>query len=175
MILPEDEEFLAHYGKRGMRWGVRNDRTPGVSKKTDKKARQDAEEYVNAKAIAIKSKKKGITTYGPSVKRYDVGPPAIKMRNVKVASKKGVDPKAKYGEKYAKKNLKSVSKSVNKKRRKDLSYKKAFDNQVQRAASDFTQTSAGKRMMKTSMSGVYRRNSKKAEQRLVDQLLEGIV
>lgn len=175
MILPEDEEFLAHYGKRGMRWGVRNDRTPGVSKKTDKKAREDAEEYVNAKAISIKSKKKGITTYGPSVKRYDIGPPPILMQNVKVASKKGVDPKAKYGERYAKKNLKNVSKNVNKKRRKDLSYKQAFDNQVQRAASDFTKTPAGKRMMMTSMSRVYRKNPAKAEQQLLGQLLEGIV
>lgn len=175
MILPEDEEFLAHYGRKGMRWGVRKDRTPGVSKRTDRKAKQDAEQYVNAKAIAIKSKKKGMTTYGPSVKRYDIGPPPIKMRNVKVSTKKGVDPKAKYGPKAAKKNLKSVTKTVNKKRRKDVLYNKAFDNQVRIAASEFTKTSAGKRMMKTKMSSVYRRNSKKAEQRLVDQLLEGIV
>ena len=25
MILPEDEEFLKHYGKKGMKWGVRQD------------------------------------------------------------------------------------------------------------------------------------------------------
>ena len=174
MIFPEDEEFLAHYGAKGMRWGVRKDRTPGIKRSLDKKAKKDAQQYVNAKGIAIKSKKKGVTTYGPSVKRYDIGPPPIKMRNVKVSTKNGVDPKAKYGAKAAKKNFKKVSKAVEKKRRKDLAYKAAFDNHVQNAAFDFTKSDSGKRIMKTQMSKVYRRSSAKAEQQLTAQLLDGL-
>lgn len=43
-----DEAFLAHYGVKGMRWGVRKDRD-GVSRKTDREARKDATEYARAK------------------------------------------------------------------------------------------------------------------------------
>lgn len=39
MILEEDEAFLAHYGVKGMRWGVR---------KTDREARRDAKEHARA-------------------------------------------------------------------------------------------------------------------------------
>ena len=45
-----EEESLAHYGVPGMHWGIRKDeRTSGVSKKTDKEARKDAKEFARAK------------------------------------------------------------------------------------------------------------------------------
>ncbi len=48
MIIDEDI-YLEHYGVRGMRWGVSNDRRGGVSRKTDKVARKDAQEFARAK------------------------------------------------------------------------------------------------------------------------------
>ena len=48
MILQEDIDFLAHFGVKGMQWGVRNS-TPGVSRKVNKDARKDAEESARAK------------------------------------------------------------------------------------------------------------------------------
>lgn len=38
-----------HFGVKGMRWGVRKDRTPGVSRGTDREARKDAKEFARAK------------------------------------------------------------------------------------------------------------------------------
>ena len=49
MILKEDEEWLAHYGVKGMRWGVRNDKRSGVSRKVDRDAAKDAKETTRAK------------------------------------------------------------------------------------------------------------------------------
>src|SRR3954447_25975541 len=45
------EEALIHYGKKGMRWGVRkeDDGPEGVPKKTNKMAKADAEEFTRAK------------------------------------------------------------------------------------------------------------------------------
>lgn len=43
------EDFLEHFGVKGMRWGVRKDSAPGVSSKTDRDARKDAEEFARAK------------------------------------------------------------------------------------------------------------------------------
>lgn len=48
MILDE-EEYLEHYGVKGMRWGVRSNRTEGVSRSTDRMAKKDAEESARAK------------------------------------------------------------------------------------------------------------------------------
>lgn len=42
-------DFIEHFGVKGMRWGVRRDSAPGVSKATDKTARKDAEEFARAK------------------------------------------------------------------------------------------------------------------------------
>lgn len=44
-------EALAHYGVKGMRWGVRkeDDGPEGVPKKTNKMAKADAEEFTRAK------------------------------------------------------------------------------------------------------------------------------
>jgi len=47
--IPADVFFLEHFGVKGMQWGVRNDRTGGVSRKTDKEAAKDAKEFARAK------------------------------------------------------------------------------------------------------------------------------
>ncbi len=45
-----DEDFLEHYGVKGMHWGVRKDATDlGVPRKTAAKAKKDAEEFTRAK------------------------------------------------------------------------------------------------------------------------------
>jgi len=48
---PEEfsEEFLAHYGVKGMKWGVRKSDHPGASRRTNKEARKDADEFARAK------------------------------------------------------------------------------------------------------------------------------
>lgn len=46
---PDLVDALAHFGKKGMHWGVRTGDYPGASKATNKAARKDAEEHVRAK------------------------------------------------------------------------------------------------------------------------------
>lgn len=43
------DDFLAHYGVKGMRWGVSRSSVPGVSPKTSREARKDANEFAKAK------------------------------------------------------------------------------------------------------------------------------
>lgn len=43
------EEALAHFGVKGMHWGVRKGDHPGASRKTNKQAANDAAEYARAK------------------------------------------------------------------------------------------------------------------------------
>lgn len=46
------DDFLAHYGVKGMKWGVRrggSDRPEGVSAKTNRDAKKDAREFARAK------------------------------------------------------------------------------------------------------------------------------
>lgn len=47
-VLAEDENFLAHYGVKGMKWGKRS-RPEGVSRKVDRAASKDAKEFTQAK------------------------------------------------------------------------------------------------------------------------------
>ena len=184
MILPEDEEFLAHYGKKGMRWGVRKsaevktpEKIPGIKAKVDKRAKQDADAYINAKAISIKAKKSGVTTFGPfGIASFN--PKAgtvITGRNVKSNTRNGLDPSARYGTKQAKKNLKKISKPIKKSRRKDMAYDLAFRTYAVNNAEFFVQTPAGKRIMNVKKSSISNRKTKKAEAKLVSQLLDGIV
>lgn len=50
MVDPEElDAFLAHHGVKGMRWGVRKEERGGVSRKTDREARKDAQEHARAK------------------------------------------------------------------------------------------------------------------------------
>jgi hypothetical protein len=48
-VIIDEDSYLEHYGVKGMRWGVRNERTPGVSRKTDRDAAKDAAEFSRAK------------------------------------------------------------------------------------------------------------------------------
>lgn len=43
------DDYLAHYGVKGMKWGVRKSETPGVSRRTDREAKKDAKEFARAK------------------------------------------------------------------------------------------------------------------------------
>lgn len=46
---PDLEEFLAHFGVKGMKWGVRNPKAEGVSRSINKTASKDAKEFAEAK------------------------------------------------------------------------------------------------------------------------------
>jgi hypothetical protein len=51
-MIIDEEDYLEHFGVKGMRWGVRNEERPGgVSRKIDRMARKDAEEAARAKAF----------------------------------------------------------------------------------------------------------------------------
>ena len=43
------DDELAHFGVKGMRWGVRNSRPEGVSRSTNRAAKKDAKEFTRAK------------------------------------------------------------------------------------------------------------------------------
>lgn len=43
------DDFLAHYGVKGMRWGQRKAAIPGVSPRTSREAKKDATEFAKAK------------------------------------------------------------------------------------------------------------------------------
>lgn len=45
------DDFLAHHGVKGMKWGVKRDRPDGVSRKTNRDASKDAKEFARAKAF----------------------------------------------------------------------------------------------------------------------------
>ena len=47
--LPQDVDFLAHFGVKGQQWGVRRDKVSGVSAKTNREANKDAVEFARAK------------------------------------------------------------------------------------------------------------------------------
>lgn len=43
------DDFLEHFGVKGQRWGVRKNNLAGVSNRTNREARKDAEEFSRAK------------------------------------------------------------------------------------------------------------------------------
>lgn len=45
----DTDAFLAHYGIKGMKWGVRKNNLEGVSARTNRDARKDATEFAKAK------------------------------------------------------------------------------------------------------------------------------
>lgn len=44
-----DDELLAHFGVKGMKWGTRKGNLGGVSSRTNREARKDADEFARAK------------------------------------------------------------------------------------------------------------------------------
>lgn len=50
MIIGE-EDYLEHFGVKGMRWGVRKGTPTGASRAVDKHAQKDAKEFARAKAF----------------------------------------------------------------------------------------------------------------------------
>lgn len=81
MIYDYPEDFLAHHGVKGMRWGVRKQRTPGVSRKTDRAARKDAKEFTQAKMY-----------YGEGAQMAGVIPPTADIaRKAAKAGRTGYD------------------------------------------------------------------------------------
>lgn len=48
-LVAKGEAHLAHYGIKGMRWGVRRGNLESVSNRTNKEARRDADEFARAK------------------------------------------------------------------------------------------------------------------------------
>lgn len=47
----ELEEYISHYGKKGMKWGVRSTRPEGVQRSTNRIAKKDAHEFARAKSF----------------------------------------------------------------------------------------------------------------------------
>lgn len=82
-IYPDDDkpslDELMHYGVKGMKWGVRRDRTEGVSRSTDREAAKDAKEFARAKQFygegagtrrkLIKAKVEGKSKNNPDYKK----------------------------------------------------------------------------------------------------------
>ena len=83
-----EQDYLAHYGVLGMRWGVRHDRRKAYAKATKKKDR------LNAKAAKATAKAKKATAHTPSrlmritdlgIARYDRKMRSINAKNAKAA------------------------------------------------------------------------------------------
>lgn len=73
------EDFLAHFGIKGMKWGVRKGDAPGVSSRTNREARKDAQEFARARMFfgegagtrrkLIKAKVEGKSRNDPNYKK----------------------------------------------------------------------------------------------------------
>lgn len=105
------EVFLEHFGKKGMKWGVRSERPDGVSSKTNRAASKDAAEFARAKMFygegagtrrkLIKAQVEAKTKLDPSYKKafdhhldmQDMGKQAVKAKS----ERRRKDIKAKTG------------------------------------------------------------------------------
>lgn len=73
------DDFLAHYGVMGMKWGQRKASIPGVSARTSREAKKDANEFAKAKMFygkgagtrrkLIKAKVESKSSKDPSYKK----------------------------------------------------------------------------------------------------------
>lgn len=100
------DDFLAHYGVKGMHWGVRRGDHPGASKATNKDAQKDAEEFARAKLFYGE---------GAGTRR--------KLIKAKVETKAKRNPtyKAAFDHHFAKQDLgKHADKAQSERRRKDV-------------------------------------------------------
>ena len=70
MIFPEDEEFLAHYGKKGMKWGVRS--RPKNTSKSGYIRKTSASGTLKNKAVLTKKKVSDLKTKASSDKNKKI-------------------------------------------------------------------------------------------------------
>ena len=103
----QTEEFLEHFGIKGMRWGIRNDDRGGASRGTDRAAAKDAKEFARAKLFfgegagtrrklikaTVEAKKKKDPTYAKAFDRHlnnqDLSKHASKARSERSRKNKG--------------------------------------------------------------------------------------
>jgi len=119
---PLDEDLLMHFGVKGMKWGTRKADLPGVSRKTNKEAKGDAQEFARAKLFygegagtrrkLIKAKVESKSKQDPNYKKafdhhfsqQDLGSHAEKARS----ERRRKDTRASVG-----KNARAVNRAVN--------------------------------------------------------------
>lgn len=115
-----DEALLVHYGVKGMKWGQRKSGTPGVPRKTDRDAANDAKEFARAKMFYGQ---------GAGTRR--------KLIKAKVESKSARDPlyKKAFDNHSANQNLdKHADKAKGERKRKDTKEKvRKTGNSINRA------------------------------------------
>jgi hypothetical protein len=117
-----EDVYLAHFGVRGMHWGVRKDDHPGASRRTNKEAAKDAHEFARAKMFhgegagtrrklikaTVDAKKKQDPTYSAAfdhhLARQDMADHAQKARS----ERKRKDVKASAG-----KTARGLNRSIN--------------------------------------------------------------
>lgn len=98
-------EAMAHYGVKGMRWGVRKTDAPGVSRKINKDAKKDAEEFARAKMFYGQ---------GAGTRRKLI------KNSVEAKSKKSAEYKKAFDHHLAQQDMsKHSSKAVSERKRKD--------------------------------------------------------
>lgn len=119
---PTLDEVILHYGVKGMRWGTRKNGTEGVSRRTDREASKDAQEFARAKMFygegagtrrklikaKVETKKKQDPNYAKAFENHldkqDLGRHAEKARG----ERRRKDTKASVG-----KNARAVNRLVN--------------------------------------------------------------
>lgn len=105
----ETEDFLEHYGVKGMKWGVRKSDVDGVTRKVSREAGKDAKEYARAQMFFGE---------GAGTRR--------KLIKATVAQKSKRDPSYKkaFDQHLGSQNMdKHVSKAKSERRRKDITSK----------------------------------------------------
>jgi hypothetical protein len=81
------DDFLAHFGVKGMHWGVRRSNIPGVTRKTDRDAKRDADEFAKAKMF-----------YGNGAGTHVGNQDLAKRADQAVSTRRRKDVKAKIGQ-----------------------------------------------------------------------------
>lgn len=180
-MIIDKEAYLEHYGVKGMKWGVRKAERGGVSRKVDRDARKDAEEFARAKMF-----------YGQGAGNRR----KLINKSVEAKTKNNPDYKKAFDRHLAKQDMSTHASAAKKERlrtdRKDRSKKRAgyvarrvtgemgtqaaFTALVFGGAA-FIQSPKGRAMSKTTMSKVNsvvneakRRQGAKRLQQIIDRM-----